>query len=355
MDVEEHILVIRLSAMGDVAMTVPVLRAFRQQYPKVKITVVSHAFFEPFFQTISGLEFYGVDLKDRHKGFKGMLKLYADLRKLDVDAVADLHNVIRSKFIRTVFNITGKRVEHTDKGRDEKKALTRPENKEFKQLKSMFQRHADTFEKLGYPIDLSKVDFPKKKALTPNILSFTKGEKLGNWIGIAPYAQYDTKIYPEDLMQEVIAEIAADTNNTIFLFGAKSEQGKLEKLRQQYTNVRIAAGKISFEEEIVLMSHLDVVMAMDSGNAHIAAMVGTKVITLWGATHPFAGFVPFNQPLENALLSDRKQYPKLPTSVYGNKEVEGYEDAMRTIHPHDVVSKINKVLYATCVADYTSS
>jgi ADP-heptose:LPS heptosyltransferase len=81
-------------------------------------------------------------------------------------------------------------------------------------------------------------------------------------------------------------------------------------------------------------------LSMDSGNAHLAAILGVKVITLWGATHPFAGFSPFNQPLENALTADSSLYPKLPTSVYGNKKVAGYEDAMRTILPINVVEKI---------------
>lgn len=83
---------------------------------------------------------------------------------------------------------------------------------------------------------------------------------------------------------------------------------------------------------------------MDSGNAHIAAMLGVKVITLWGATHPFAGFQPFHQPDDFCLTSDRKQYPFLPTSVYGNKKVAGYENAMRTILPNTIIDKIQKEL-----------
>jgi ADP-heptose:LPS heptosyltransferase len=79
---------------------------------------------------------------------------------------------------------------------------------------------------------------------------------------------------------------------------------------------------------------------MDSGNAHIAAMLGVKTVTLWGATHPFAGFAPFNQPLENCLTADRNQYPLLPTSVYGNKKVEGHEDVMRSITVEKVVRSV---------------
>jgi len=109
-------------------------------------------------------------------------------------------------------------------------------------------------------------------------------------------------------------------------------------------NVISVAGKIKFQQELQLISNLDVMLSMDSGNAHIAAMLGIQVVTLWGATHPYAGFMPFNQPFENALVADRNQYPLLPTSVYGNKKVEGYENAMRTILPEAIVQKIASVL-----------
>ena len=100
------------------------------------------------------------------------------------------------------------------------------------------------------------------------------------------------------------------------------------------------AGQLKLHQELQLISNLDVMLSMDSGNAHIAAMLGVKVITLWGATHPYAGFSPFDQPKENFLVSDRNMFPKLPTSVYGNKKVAGYEDAMRTILPESIVLKI---------------
>ncbi|GLB48123.1 glycosyltransferase family 9 protein [Neptunitalea lumnitzerae] len=352
----KHILVIRLSAMGDVAMTIPVLRAFRQQHPEVKITAVSHQFFKPLFDTIPDVNFYGVDLGNRHKGFDGIFKIFTDLKKLNVDVVADLHNVLRSKIIRNLFRLWGKKVAHTDKGRDGKKALTRPFNKDFKQLETMFQRHADTFAELGYPIDLSQIDFPAIQPLSAHVKQVV-GSKQGKWLGIAPYAQYDSKIYPEDLMKEVIKGIAAKQDVTVFLFGSKSEKSKLEVLQQGFGNVKIIPGTMSFQEELLLIGHLDVLMSMDSGNAHIAAMFGVKVVTLWGATHPYAGFMPFNQPMENAILSDREKYPQLPTSVYGNKDVPECADAMRTIKPKEVIKKLSKLLLLEKVThdNYTSS
>lgn len=345
----KHIAVIRLSAMGDVAMTVPVIRALVAQYPHLQITIISRPFFKPFFEGIPNLFFFGVDVKHRHKGFMGIINLFHDLIPFGIDAIADLHNVLRSKVLRNLFILKGAKLAYTDKGRADKKALTRPQNKVFKPLKTMFDRHVETFERLGFPIDLyAKTNanlFPPKAVLSETILNLT-GDKLSQkWIGIAPFAQYEGKVYPKDLMQQVIDNLAANSNYKIFLFGGgTAEQQALDTFAQGKNNVINLVGKLQFAQELQLISNLDLMLSMDSGNAHIAAMLGLKVITLWGATHPYAGFVPFNQPLEYCLTADRTLYPLLPTSVYGNKVVEGYQDAMRSISPQSITDTITNIL-----------
>jgi ADP-heptose:LPS heptosyltransferase len=341
----EHIAVIRLSAMGDVAMTVPVIRAFIEQNPEVKITFVSRPFFKPFFEGIDNVSFFAVDVKERHKGFLGLLRLYSDLSKLNIDAVADLHNVLRSQIIRTLFSLSGKKVACTNKGRKDKKSLTRAENKIFEPVKTMVQRHVDTFQKLDFSVDISKPKFPEKAKLSDTILLISGEKNNFNWIGIAPFAQYESKVYPTDLMQKVIDELALNSNNKIFLFGGGNKEIQiLNQMAAGKENVINLAGKIPFQQELQFISNLDVMLSMDSGNAHIAAMLGVKVVTLWGATHPFAGFAPFHQPNGNCLTSDREKYPLLPTSVYGNKKVAGYEEVMRTITIENVVEKIKSNL-----------
>ena len=334
----QHIAIIRLSAMGDVAMTVPVIRAFAQQYPKVKITMVSRPFFQPFFEGIPNLTFFAFDEKVKHKGFLGLVRLFRELYSLKIDAFVDLHNVLRSQVVRTLFRLSGKQVVAVDKGRAGKKALTRPENKVFKPLTTMFERHRQVFEELGFTLDLSHPIFPEKAVLSDEILK-SIGNPNQKLIGIAPFAQYESKVYPLDLMQEVISKLAVNQDQTILLFGGgKKETELLDAFAKPFDNVINVAGKIKFTQELQLISNLDVMLSMDSGNAHIAAMLGVKVITLWGATHPYAGFSPFNQPIENALVADRNLFPKLPTSVYGNKKVEGYEDAMRTISVDSILN-----------------
>lgn len=331
----------RLSAMGDVAMTVPVLRAFVHQNPEIKITVISRPFFKPFFEGIPNLSFFAFDGKQRHKGFIGLLRLFQDLKALHIDAFADLHNVLRSKVVRTLFALSGKNTAFVDKARAEKAALTRAEEKVFKPLTTMFERHVKVFEQLGFKVDLSSPTFPEKAVLDTEIIQLI-GENNQKLIGIAPFAQYDSKVYPLDLMQQVINQLAVNKTLKILLFGGgKKEIEHLNLLSKNHENVIVVAGKLKFQQELQLISNLDVMLSMDSGNAHIAAMLGVKVITLWGATHPFTGFSPFNQPYENALIANRDLFPKLPTSVYGNKIVEGYEEAMRTISVESVIDKIN--------------
>jgi ADP-heptose:LPS heptosyltransferase len=340
----KHIAVIRLSAMGDVAMTVPVISAFVKQNPGIKITFISRLFFKPFFDEIPNVAFFAFDENERHKGFSGIVKLFFDLKKLKIDAFADLHNVIRTKAIRKLFALAGKKIAITNKGRVEKKELTLLENKKIHQLPTMFENHVEVFRKLGFKIDVSNPEFSKKATLSQTNLDLIdiKNQKL---IGIAPFAQYESKVYPSDLMQKVIDELASNPENKIILFGAgKSEIKTLDDFAKNHKNVLNFAGKIEFREELKLISNLDLMLSMDSGNAHIAALFGVKTVTLWGATHPFAGFAPFNQPLDNTIVSDREKFPFLPTSVYGNKTVEGYENAMRTILPETVVAKVKSVL-----------
>jgi ADP-heptose:LPS heptosyltransferase len=350
----KHILVIRLSAMGDVAMTVPVLRALVLQHPEVKITVVSRPFFEPFFEDIPNVCFFGVDLKKRHKGFIGLLRLFKDLQTLKIDVVADLHNVLRSKVLRNLFALKGKKTAATDKGRAEKNALTRVSNKVFTPVKTMIERHIESFQKLGFFIDISNPVFPSAKDMDPDILNIT-GHKTHKWIGIAPFAQYESKVYPLDLMAEVLQQLSTHKNLSVFLFGGGAlEIQKLQHLQNNLSNVKVLAGKLKLKQELAVISNLDVMLSMDSGNAHIAAMLGIPVITLWGATHPYAGFAPFHQPSDSCITVDRNKFPLLPTSVYGNKTIPGYEDVMRTIMPNEVVQKLIQTVKKTNFY-YTSS
>ncbi len=342
MKTPKHILIIRLSAMGDIAMTIPVLKNLSAEYPGMKFTVLTRKFFAPIFEDLPNVSIFEADVEGKHKGIPGLKKLAKELKNEGIDAVADLHNVLRSKILKTYFQFYGIPVKQINKGRSGKKSLTRPNNKIFKQLKTTHQRYAEVFDALGLPVDISSFEFLKKKTLSPKVRKIA-GNEPKKWLGIAPFAQHTSKVYPLDLMKEVLRQLEKNEQLQIFLFGGgATEKDILSEWGEEFSNVINMAGKISFKDELALISNLDAMLSMDSGNGHLAANYGIPVISMWGLTHPFTGFAPYGQPKTNNLIPDLKKYPQIPTSVYGKTVPEGYEDAMRTITPEMVVKKIEE-------------
>ena len=324
--------------MGDVAMTAPVVTAFLQANPRYKVSILTKEQFTPLFHHLNEVSVIGVDFKTDYKGLYGLFKLAKKIKDLRVDVVADMHNVLRTKILR--FLLPNISFSTLDKGRSEKKKLIK--GAAFKPLKTGVERYADVFRALGLELSLSKPHFPQPLPLSKVLKTHLKGCKRP-YIGIAPFAAYTSKMYPIQQMKEVISTLS-NTYSVLLFGGGPYETKIIEAIVCQYPGVKSVAGIYTMKEELTLMSHLRVMLAMDSGNAHMAAMMGVNVITLWGVTHPYAGFAPFNQPLENCLLSDRIKYPKIPTSIYGNRHPESYENAMASITVEEVLSALKKAI-----------
>ncbi|MEI9946032.1 MAG: glycosyltransferase family 9 protein [Chitinophagaceae bacterium] len=313
----KHILVIRLSAMGDVAMTVPVLQQLLQQYPEIKLTVLTQKHFIPLFEPLERTDVIAADIKGKHKGITGLFKLFSDLKKqYKFDAVADLHNVLRSKFLRSVFWLSGFSVAKINKGRKEKKELTRKKNKTLHQLKTTFERYVEVFTSLNLPIKLdSTKQIFKKQSLPPDAAAlFAPGKKN---ICIVPFAKHREKLYPVDKMKAAIQQFLQQSHLKIFLLGGgQKEIELLNQWEKELPGIVNLAGKFSFKDELSIISNMDAMISMDSANMHLASLFGVPVISVWGATHPFLGFYGWNQSIDNAVQIDL--YCR-PCSVFGNK------------------------------------
>ena len=338
-----HILVIRLSAMGDAAMAVPVLRTVLQTYPDIKLTVVTKLAFVPLFKDIPRTSIIAADVYGKHRNF-GILSLAKQAKNQGIDTVADLHNVLRSKIIGCYLSLTGIKTKKIDKGRKEKKQLVQANGKKINQLKTTHQRYADVFVTLGLPIDLENHNYTEQKKLSSKLHEII-GQHSKKLIGIAPFAAHKGKVYPISFIKEVIRQLDETGKYKIFLFGGGDQEKRtLDVIAAPYEQVTSMVGVLSFEEELSLIANLDLMLSMDSGNGHLAAMYNVKVITLWGVTHPYAGFVPFNQPNSHQLISNREKYPMIPTSIYGNKYPDIYENCMESIPVKVVVEKILEVI-----------
>lgn len=334
------VIVLRFSAMGDVAMVASVLLEFSVQNPEVEIIMVSRAAFKPFFDGISNLTFHAILPKTKHKGVFGLYQLFRELLTYKPIAVADLHDNLRSRLLSTFFRVIGVKIKRIDKGRREKKALTRDKNKVLIPLKPTVERYADVFKGIGFKLQLSHLLKKNIKELPSNVTALFDQSKLK--LGISPFAQHPYKMYPLIKMEEVIAELDA-LNYQIFIFGGGDEEKKVaEKWEAQFKQVKNLIGKFALTEELAMISHLDLMLSMDSSGMHMASLMGTPVVSIWGPTHPYAGFLGYGQQLADCIQID---HPARPNSIYGNKPClcDG-EPCIDLITPNIIVNKIKERL-----------
>lgn len=298
-----RILAYRFSAFGDVAMTMPVFREFLEQNPDVELVMVSRSNFKSLFADIPNVIFHGIDLND-YKGFLGIRKLAKEL--LDdyrPDYIADLHDVIRSKILDKIYVRKGLKVFKINKGKEEKENLTDVWNLNKKPLKKTVERYADVFREMGFQVELSHQLRPKSN------------HKSG--IGLAPFAQHKGKMLPLEKSFE-LAKILAQKNTIYFFGGGKNETETLESWEKQIPNTKSLAGKLSLEEELNKIAQLEVMISMDSANMHLASIVGTRCVSVWGSTHPYAGFLGFGQSEKDVVQIN--DLTCRPCSVFGDKE-----------------------------------
>ncbi|MEG1563891.1 MAG: glycosyltransferase family 9 protein [Bacteroides sp.] len=340
-----RILVIRFSALGDVAMTVPVIHSLAVQYPQHEIVVLSRAMLQPLFQGLpANVSFRSADLSGMHKGITGLNKLYAELKSLHFDYVADFHNVLRTRYLRLRFLLSGTPVASICKGRAGKQRLVRRWHKVLAMQESSFQRYAGVLSAIGLPVSIKFASiYGEKKGSFAEIASVAGEKGDTKWIGIAPFAKHQGKIYPLNLQEQVVAHFAADPAVKVFLFGGgKEEKAVFDCWAAKYPSVLSLIGLLNLSTELNLMSHLDVMLSMDSANMHLASLVGIPVVSIWGATHPYAGFMGWKQLSENTV---QQELPCRPCSVYGQKSCFlGDYRCLYGITPTQVIQKIERVI-----------
>ena len=326
---KDRILVFRFSAMGDAAMTVPVLREFAEQNPDVELIIVSRQLFEPFFRQIPNAKFIGIDFS-QYKGFIGLKILSVRLLKYSPTMIADLHNVLRTKILRFLLKLYVKKTAVLDKGRAEKKALTRQNNKILKPLRPMTERYADVFRNLGFKLELSNRLYPLEN-------------KKIEGIGIAPFSNYKEKTYPVERMKNLCLTLAKE-GVPVYLFGGGEYEIKmLRKWEDLHPNIHSLAGTLSFEDQIEFMASLPLMVSMDSANMHIASLAGTRVMSIWGATHPFTGFLGYGQSMDDVIQI--KNLDCRPCSVFGNKPCpRGTYTCMEAIPEDKILSAISRIV-----------
>lgn len=328
-----RLLIIRFSAMGDVAISVPVITFLALSNPELQITVLTQCRATPLFSWMpANVKVLGVDLHADYHGIGGLGRLFDLLKPYHFDAVADIHDVLRTKYLRMRFRMQGTKVAVIDKTRSERKALL-GHGIDHPALKPVTEKYADVFRSLG----LSFTDSYTPPRIPDTELSFPF-TVTSPAVGIAPFAAHSGKIYPLEMMRQVV-DALADRDMQVFLFGA----GEAERdILQSWERERVVSvvGKLGgLRNELILMSRLRLMISMDSSNMHMAAMMGTRTLSIWGATHPKAGFVAWNQPLDSIVqVADMACRP---CSIYGSKPCsKGDYPCLRGISPQVIIDKV---------------
>lgn len=331
----DRILVVRLSAMGDVAMTVHAVAALRHSYPDVAITVLTRRAWVPFYRDIERIDFLTLEGANGEKGFKRVCRLAGEAAASGVTHVADLHDVLRTKLLRTLLRLRGCRIARIDKEKALKQRATRPTDKDLTPLRHSVERYADVLARVGYPIDLPYVERHSR------VLPSPFGERTeGRWIGIAPFSKQEGKTYPSPLREQLV-EQAAEKFDRVFVFsGGGAEREFAGTMESRHKNVTAVFGRIRLDEEVDLMANLDAMVSMDSSAMHMASLVGTPTVSVWGATHPATGFYGWGGDAENQVQLD---LPCRPCSVYGEKPCQFGDYRCMHIAPERIIERLNAI------------
>ena len=330
------ILVLRFSALGDVALTVPVMKLVAQANPDTNFVVICDQKCADLFQGIERISFHGFDLKKEYKGLFGVIKIFRLIkRQYEFEGLADLHAVLRTHILRVLFFFMRKKVAMIYKGRIEKATITRKENKIFRPLPHTTERYLDVFEKLGLHVN--------RQTLNENLITVKNDvSRAVKKIGFAPFAKHNEKMYPLDEMLKVIAHFDRTGIELYFFGGGVVEKHFIKEWNKKFKHAISLPGNASIKGEFNVMSSLDLMVTMDSANMHLASLVDVPVLSIWGPTHPFTGFYGYRQ---HPSLAIQETLDCRPCSVFGNKNCwRGDHACMKNIAVEKIISRVEEMI-----------
>ncbi len=334
-----HLLIIRLSALGDIAMVPHAVRALRANYPDLKITILSKGGLESLFEGLD-VNFVAADLNGRHKGFAGYQLLVREMIAAKVDCVADMHDVLRTKVIRTLFWLSGLAVAHINKGHVSKwMRLGGGCGEATKPLQHTVIRYCTVLRKLGFSFDDPT---PATKPCYSSPLPYEKGSSERG-IGVAPFSANEGKIYPLPLMRELIGLLSERYDRVFIHSGPGDELAFAEEMESQYSNVVALFSRMRIRGEVELISMEDCIVSMDSFAMHIASLVATPCVSVWGATHPWLGYSGYGFGVESYVQLD--DLDCRPCSTYGKKSCK-YKDyrCLHGISPQVIAERVSAMI-----------
>ena len=335
----KNVLVMRLSVLGNVAMAIPVLYPVCKANPDTRFIMLTKKWpASMFHDRPANLKVVDFDVNENHSGLFCLMKLASQLHKLyDIDAVADLHNVSGTWVIDAWMRAHGAQVARMDREKPKRRALVN--HKTDEPVTPIHERYRNVFRQLGFeaPDNFKRLYEGRDWPESPIVPKKEPGQR---WIAISPFSSHRQKAYPLEQMEQVIAELTKRDNYHIFLMGGgKAEKIALRPIARKYRNVvSMAEIKHSFIDEYALLAKCELMLTMESANMHLASLVDTQAMTVWGPTSPACGYLGYNQVVEDDIQLDM---PCRPCSITGDKPCKyGDYPCLKNIKPEDIAQHV---------------
>jgi lipopolysaccharide heptosyltransferase II len=296
----KNILIIKISAVGDVILSVPSIRAMREKFPKAKIYCLVGKESKQILQHcpyLDGIIIY--DNKGKDTGFKGILNISRELRKYNFDIVLDLQNN-RSSHIISFLSMSANRYGY-DNGKFS--FLLNHKVQQLSLAVSAVEHQFRTLEMLGINQRDKKLElWPSKEDeyYISNLLGSQWVSQRGRIVGINLCAsqRWVSKRWPLENFAQLCDRLSKE-NIRVVITGSKEELDFATEL-QKMTSARllIFSGKTTLLQLAALIKKCSVFVTADSAPLHIAAAVGTPLVALFGPTSA----VRHMPPIKNSIV-----------------------------------------------------
>lgn len=326
------ILVIRLSSIGDVILTTPVLKQLKEKYPDAAVDFLVMKNFKDSIEGIPYIDNLILFDKKENDGYQNITAFGKKLAENKYDYVFDLHSKIRSKIISKQIKLSGAKVLVYPKRKWWKSLLVKMKLIKYHVDDTIVKNYFKPFKKLGLKYRGEELLF----AFSPKDL-----EKVKEYEGLfvmAPGASKETKKWTKKGFGNLAKKLYEKYNIKTVLIGGREDIERCDHINKISGGVCInLAGKLSLKESGALLSLAKLMVTNDSGPFHIGRGVGCRTYVIFGPTDPDM----FEYDEKSRLIYKGEKCS--PCSLHGNRECrKGHLNCMNKLSEDIILKEIEK-------------
>jgi len=336
----KSICLLRLSAIGDVCHAVAMVQAIQKQWPSTKITWIMGKIEAQLLHDLPDVE---VIIFDKKTGFSGMRAIWKQLADHHFDALLHMQLALRASVLTIGIRAKYKVGFNFKRAKEAQWLFT---NKKITDTAS--QHVLDSFFEFAYFLGIKKTKPSWNIPLNSSDIKFAQNISETNkpLFVISPAASKDERNWLND-RYAAVADYATEKGFEVVLCGSPAPREillgeNIEKLMQHSATNLI--GKTSLKQLTAILRRSKIVLAPDSGPAHIATTQGTPVIGLYGHSNPLRTRPYFSQECVVSVYEKhvQEQHKKLLKDLPWSARAKGAH-VMQDIETEDVINIFNKI------------